>query len=431
MKKTCSVLFLLALLLSLPLLLSSCEKETREVKTLHVYNWGQYISDGSYDLADTNELFVTYFNENLAEKYGYEIELNYSTYASNEDMYNKISSGSGSYDVIIPSDYMIEQMIHEELLLPLDYGKISNFSYIDDKFKTEYNTYDPESRYSVPYTFGLIGVIYNTDYVDESDTGSWDLLWNSKYEGKILQFNNSRDAMATAMYRLGYSVNTTDHAKWREANNLLLQQKPLVQAYVMDEIFNKMISSSSWIAPYYAGDFLTCYDSNDSLAFYLPREGTNFFVDAMCIPTCAKNVDVAHEYINFMLSEEPAVANAMYIGYASPNTLVRENEDYIAYMSDWHEDALDILYGEDMALYTYDDLGDIEHEGLKVAPYRAITNTEENGNLLDLTNALWSEMKIESSIEPWIIVSDIVIVAALAAAFLFFFLRKKDRAKDY
>ena len=430
MKRLFLLLSVLSLLLSL-LMLSSCQEEKREVRTLHVYNWGQYISDGSYELADTNALFVEYFNENLADKYGYEIEVNYSTYASNEDMYNKISSGSGSYDIVIPSDYMIEQMIHEELLLPLDYGKIPNYEYIDEKFKTEYNTYDPEGLYTVPYTFGLVGIIYNTDYVDEEDTGSWDLLWNEKYAGKILQFNNSRDAMATAMYRLGYSVNTTDHAKWREANTLLLKQKPLVQAYVMDEIFNKMISSSSWIAPYYAGDFLTCYDSNDSLAFYLPEEGTNFFVDAMCIPSCAKNVDAAHEYINFMLSEEPAVANAEYIGYASPNTLVRENEEYIEYMNDWHEDAMDILYGEDMALYLYEDLGAIEHEGLKVTPYRAITNTAENGNLLDLTNSLWSEMKIESSIEPWIIVSDIVIVAALVGAWLFFFLRKKKREKDY
>ena len=226
MKRLSLLLLALSLLLSL-LFLSSCNKENREVRTLHVYNWGQYISDGSYELADTNALFVEYFNENLADKYGYEIEVNYSTYASNEDMYNKISSGSGSYDIVIPSDYMIEQMIREELLLPLDYGKIPNYEYIDEKFKTEYNTYDPEGLYTVPYTFGLVGVIYNTDYVDEEDTGSWDLLWNEKYAGKILQFNNSRDAMATAMYRLGYSVNTTDHAKWREANNLLLKQKPL------------------------------------------------------------------------------------------------------------------------------------------------------------------------------------------------------------
>ncbi len=431
MKRKVLFAFMLLLLCALPVLLGSCGEETREVRTLHVYNWGQYISDGSDDLPDTNALFEEYFNENLADKYGYEIEVNYSTYASNEDMYNKISSGSGTYDIIIPSEYMIERMIDENLLIQLDFEKIPNYANIDQKFKTEYNTYDPDGKYSVPYTFGLVGIIYNTDYVDEEDIGSWDLLWNEKYAGKILQFNNSRDAMATAMYRLGYSVNTTDHAKWTEANNLLKIQKPLVQAYVMDEIFNKMISSSSWIAPYYAGDFLTCYDSNDSLAFYLPEEGTNFFVDAMCIPSCAKNVDVAHEYINFMLSEEPAVANAMYIGYASPNTVVRENEDYIAYMEDWHEDAMSILYGDNMGLYTYEDLKDVEHDGLKVSPYRAIANTEENGNLLDFTNDLWSELKTESSIEPWIIISDIVIVGALLSAFLFFFIRRKRRAKDY
>ncbi|MBP3436364.1 MAG: spermidine/putrescine ABC transporter substrate-binding protein [Clostridia bacterium] len=429
-KRFFSLCLVLLLLASCLLAFSSCSEEELPTRTLHVYNWGQYISDGSYDLPDVNALFEEYFNEQLAEKYGYRIEVNYSTYPSNEDMYNKIASGSGSFDVIVPSEYMIEKMISENLLLELDFSKITNYEYIAEEFRTDFNTYDPEGKYTVPYTYGTVGIIYNTDYVDEEDIGSWDLLWNEKYSGKILQFNNSRDALATALYRLGYSVNTTDHTKWAEATELLKQQKPLVQAYVMDEIFNKMISGSAWIAPYYAGDFLTMYDSNDSLAFYTPKEGTNIFVDAMCVPTCARQVDAAMEYINFMLSEEPALANAEYLGYSCPNTLVTESEEYQEYMLDWHEESLDILYSKSLVVDDYTDLKDINAEN-KRSFFHAISNTEENGNLLDYTNSLWAEIKIESSIEPWIIVTDIVILALLFAWWLSSFLRKRAREKSY
>ncbi len=430
MKKRILALLLSLLLCFSALALSSCQTESLPTKTLHVYNWGQYISDGAYDLPDVNLLFEEYFNENLANQYGYKIEVNYSTYPSNEDMYNKIVSGSGSFDVIIPSEYMIEKMINEGLLYELDFSKIPNYENIDESFRTDFNTYDPEGKYSVPYTYGTVGIIYNADYVDEEDLGSWALLWNEKYSGKILQFNNSRDALATALYRLGYSVNTTDHAKWDEAAALLKEQKPLVQAYVMDEIFNKMISGSAWIAPYYAGDYLTMYDSNDSLGFYIPEEGTNIFVDAMCVPTCARLPEIGMEYINFMLSEEPALANAEYIGYSSPNTVVTENEEYQEYMLDWHEEALDILYSEGAVVDDYTDLKDIDAES-KRSFYHAITNTEENGNLLDYTNALWSDIKIESSIEAWIIVADVIILSALFGSWLFFLLRKKKRERSY
>lgn len=400
--------------------------------TLNVYNWGQYLSEGEDDLPNTNELFEEYFNANLAEKYGYYIEVNYSTYPSNEDMYNKVVSGSAIFDVVIPSDYMIERMIGEGLLVPLRYELLPNIGNIKEEFRDgTYNTYDPDSAYSVPYTFSAVGIIYNTNYVDEEDIGSWDLLWNEKYAGKILQFNNPRDALGTALYSLGYSVNTVDRQKWGEAKDKLRDQKPLVSAYVMDEIFDKMANASGYIAPYYSGDFLTMYDSNDALAFYYPEEGTNFFVDAMCIPTCARNVEAAHAYIDFMLTEEPAVANAEYIGYGSPNRVVSENEDYIAYMEDWHEDAMEILYGTDFLISDYEDLGPIEHDGVKASFYRAITDTEENGNLLTYTNELWADFKSENAIAPWIIVTDALIIASILAACIFFFVRRKIRAKDH
>lgn len=425
------VLVLLLLLSAFPF--SAAAASNLDTVTLNVYNWGQYISNGEDDLPDTNKLFEEYFNKNLAESYGYYIEVNYSTYPSNEDMYNKIVSGSASFDVITPSDYMIERMIAEGLLQPLDFEKLPNASNIDEKFFTEYNTYDPEAKYSIPYTCSMVGIIYNTKYVEEEDIGSWDLLWNEKYKEKILQFNNPRDAFGTALYYLGFSVNTTDHSKWTTALDLLKRQKPLVQAYVMDEVFNKMISASAYIAPYYSGDFLTMYDSNDDLAFYYPKEGTNVFVDAMCIPTCARNPEAAHAYIDFMLQEEPAVANAMYLGYGSPNRLVKENEEYIAYMNDWHEDAMEILYGKQTIIDDFTDLKDIkeEEDTLKTSFFRYLSNTEENGNLLDYTNDLWSKLKSESSVEPWIIVTDIVIVGAMLFAIAFFAIRKHIRAKDY
>ena len=201
----------------------------------------------------------------------------------------------------------------------------------------------------------------------------------------------------------------------------------------MDEVFNTMISGSAYIAPYYSGDYFTMYDSNDSLAFYYPEEGTNFFVDAMCIPKTANNVDAAHAYIEFMLQEEAAVANASYIGYGCPNTVVRENQDYIDYMQDWHEDSMDILYGHKVVLDDFHDLSEVsvEESTVKASFYRAIANTEENGDLLDFTNDLWSKLKSESSIELWIIVTDVVIVGALFGWLIFTVIRRRGRERDY
>lgn len=433
MKRLLSLFLLLGTMAAL-LILPSAAKDDLDTVTLNVYNWGQYISDGEYDLPDTNELFEEYFNENLAKEYGYYIEVNYSTYPSNEDMYNKIVSGSAAFDVIVPSDYMIERMIGEGLLAPLDYSLLPNIGNIDPDFMNgTYNTYDPEAKYSVPYTCSAVGIIYNSAYVDEEDVKdqSWDLLWNEKYKGKILQFNNLRDAFGTALYSLGYSVNTTDKAKWDEALEKLCEQKPLVSAYVMDEIFDKMANSSGYIAPYYSGDYLTMRDSNEDLRFYYPSEGTNYFVDAMCIPTDSRNKEAAHAYIDFMLTEEPAVANAEYIGYGSPNLAVRNNAEYEEYMRDWH-DAWEILYETEFLINDERDLGEIDSEGkVKVSFYRAITDTEENGNLMSYTNDLWADFKSANAIPVWIIVADVLILGSAIGFFIFFAVRRRMREKDY
>ena len=289
--------------------------------TLNVYNWGEYISDGSDDTLDTIKAFEEYYYET----YGVKVKVNYTTYASNEDMFAKLSSGAVSFDVVIPSDYMIARMRENDMLLPLDFDNIPNYQYINEGFHGLY--YDPDDMYSVPYTYGVIGVIYDANRVDEEDAHGWELMWNDKYKGDILQFNNSRDAFATAQYMLGLDVNSTDHSQWDTALDALKKQAPLVKSYVMDEVYNMMESGEAAIAAYYAGDYFTMVDAqadNVDLQFYYP-DATNYFIDAMCIPSCCQNKELAEIFINYMLSPEPAIANAEFIYYASPNSLVYED----------------------------------------------------------------------------------------------------------
>ena len=289
----------------------------QETITLNVYNWGQYIADGSDDSLEVIAEF---------EKRYPHIKVNYSTYDSNEIMYSKLSNGGITVDVIIPSDYMIARLIEEDMLLPLDFDNIPNYQYIDEAFKN--TSYDPENIYSVPYTWGTVGLLYNTKYVDPADVTGWELLWNEKYEGKILMFGNSRDAFGIAQYLLGYDVNTTDKAQLQECADLLKQQKPILQQYVMDEIFATMQNEEAWIAPYYAGDCLVMMEENENLAFYLPEDqGFNLFIDAMCIPSCAKEKEAAELFINFLCDPEIAGANMDWICYSTPLSAAKDYMD--------------------------------------------------------------------------------------------------------
>ena len=325
--------------------------------TLNVYNWGEYISDGSEGSLDTIAAFEVWYEET----YGVPVKVNYDTFSSNEDMFAKLDGGAVAYDLVIPSDYMIARMLEADMLLPLNYSNIPNFQYIGEDFRNLY--YDPDNRYTVPYTYGVVGVIYNANVVDEADVGDWDLMWNEKYANNILTFNNSRDAFGTAMYKLGLDVNTTDKAVWDRAAQELLAQKPLLKGRVQDEIYNMMASGEAAVAAYYAGDYFTMVDSqadNVDLQFYYP-ERTNYFVDAMCIPTCCQNQELAECFINFMLSREVAIANAEYIWYACPNSQVFQDETYI---EDMGEEAMEILYPEmesfreNYNAYAYRDLDD-------------------------------------------------------------------------
>jgi spermidine/putrescine transport system permease protein len=289
--------------------------------TLNVYNWGMNIADGSDETLDIIAAFEA--------KYPH-IKVNYSTYDSNEVLYTKLKNGGISVDVIIPSDYMIARMIQEDMLLELNYDNIPNYQYIDDTFKN--TDYDPENKYTVPYTWGTVGILYNTKYVDEADVTGWELLWNEKYDDKILMFDNSRDAFGIAQYLLGYDVNTTDPAQLQACADKLAQQKPLVQQYVMDQIYSSMENEEAWIAPYYAGDCMLMMENNENLAFYLPEhQGFNMFIDAMCIPKACQEKEAAELFINFLSDPEISGENMNYICYGSPISAAKDfMDDYLA-----------------------------------------------------------------------------------------------------
>ena len=313
-KRVAAGLGVVVLLIGLGFGIFSARQETI---TLNVYNWGQYIADGS----DGSMEVIAEFEKRYPH-----IKVNYSTYDSNEIMYSKLSNGGITVDVIIPSDYMIARLIQEDMLLPLNFDNIPNYSYVDEDFKN--TAYDPENKYSVPYTWGTVGILYNTKYVDEEDVTGWELLWNEKYAGKILTFGNSRDAFGIAQFMLGYDINTTDIAELDACAELLMEQKPVLQQYVMDEIFAIMQNEEAWIAPYYAGDCLTMMGENENLDFFLPgHQGFNMFIDAMCIPTCAKEKEAAELFINFLCDPEIAGANMDWICYGTPISAAKEYMD--------------------------------------------------------------------------------------------------------
>lgn len=340
----------LLILLSLLLLCTSCSYDEGEDDTqaqtltvadenyykqldgknisINVYNWGEYISDGSDEgTLDVNAEFTALTG----------IKVNYSTYATNEELYAKLKGNSSSYDIIIPSDYMISRMIEEDMLEKLDFNNIPNFKYITNSFVNP--SYDPKNEYSVPYTWGTVGIIYDKTAIDGENI-DWDILWNEEYKDQILMFDNPRDALAIAALRLGYSMNSENLDEIADEAELLGKQKELVQAYVMDEIFDKMGAGEAVLAPYYAGDGVTLMDEYDHIGFTIPKSGTNLFFDAMCIPKNARNKQAAEMYINFMCEPDIAYATTEYIGYSTPNSAAYDmlddevKEDGISYLDD-------------------------------------------------------------------------------------------------
>ncbi len=357
--------------------------------SINVYNWGQYIADGSEGSIDVNKAFT--------EATG--IVVNYSTYDTNESLYTKLKTGGSSYDVIIPSDYMIARLIKEDMLEKIDFSNIPNYQYIDESFKN--TDYDPSNEYSVPYTWGTVGLIYNTKYVKE-DVDSWDLLWNEKYADKILMFDNPRDAFAIAEFRLGIDPNTENPDDLRKAADELKKQHPLVQSYVMDQIFDAMEYEEAWIAPYYAGDYLLMKEVNDDLAFCFPKEGFNAFIDACCIPKGCQNKAAAEAYINFLCDPEISGQNLDYLGYATP---ISEAKQYM----DPEIAVSTIAYPDDETLDNSTSF---------------VSLSAETNQLMD---DLWLDAKTDGGGAKTYIIIAAILVVIIAAALIILNMRKKKR----
>lgn len=321
--------------------------------TINVYNWGEYISDGSEGSMDVVAEFERLTGANV----------NYTNFESNENMYSKLIGGGVSYDVIVPSDYMIDKLIDEDMLLELDYNNIPNANLINPEFTHLF--YDPDQKYTVAYNVGTTILIYNTKLVKEKPD-SWGVLWDEQYKDKVLMFNNPRDAFAIAQAYLGQDFNSTNEQDWNECAKLLAEQKDATNpVYVMDEVFNLMESGEYAFATYYAGDYLLMKDNNENLDYCFPKEGVNAFFDAFCIPKCSKNKKGGEAFINFMQEPQVAYENSEYIYYRSPNITVEENED-------------SSLYGSDVIYAT----------GLTTQFFKNLPQ-----NINELENTLWTQVK--------------------------------------
>lgn len=393
MKKIMSLLICICVFLCSFSLVSYAEEKI----TLNVYNWGEYIEQSTIDMFE--------------EKYPY-IDVNYTTFDSNEAMYSKIVSGAASYDIVVPSEYMVSKLIQEDMLAEIDYSNIPNYKYIGDAYRNLAS--DPENKYSVPYFWGTVVVIYNSQFVDEADVKdqSLDLLWNEKYAGKILMFDNPRDSFGIALTRLGYSMNSDNEKEWQEAAKALSDQKPIVQAYVMDAIFDKMESGEAWIAPYYAGDAFVIQESNPDIKFYIAKEGTNLFVDSMCILKTTEHKKEAELFINFMCEPEIAAMNAETVGYATPNTEAKK-------LIDPEITGNKIVYPDEDYLKNNTEV---------------FINLPQKTQMLQST--LWTDLKIisaedgaETSAIDWIDGFCIITIAVGGFAAVYFFIRNTKRKK--
>lgn len=269
-------------------------------KVLNVYNVGDYI----------DESLISEFEEETG------IDVQYSTYDTNEMMYQKVKSGSTKYDLVFPSDYMVQKMSREGLLKKINYNNIPNFKYIDKSFLNP--KYDPTNEYSVPYMWGTLGIVYNKKMVKEK-VDSWDILWDEKYSRNILMFDSVRDTMGIALKKLGYSMNSVDKDQINAAKNLLIKQKPLVLAYVNDDGKDRMIAEEAALGVFYSGDFPLMKEENDNLEYVIPKTGSNKWTDAICIPQTADNEEWAEAFINFLCDPKVNARNTEYIGYSTPN----------------------------------------------------------------------------------------------------------------
>lgn len=319
----------------LALLLTACGSSSEVV---NVYNWGEYI------------------DKNVLKEFEAEtgIKVVYDTFVTNEDLYVKMKNNSSQFDVVVPSDYMIDRLIKEDLVQPLDAAKIPNKSKIDTEFFTDM-TFDAEGKYTVPYMWGTLGIVYNKTEVTTTPD-SWNVLWDPAYSGRIIMMDSVRDTLGIALKRLGYSMNTRAESELEQAKQSLIEQKPLVYAYRLDETKDMMVQNESALALMYSGDAYVALQENENLGYVIPKEGSNLWIDAMVITKGAKNVDNAHKFIDFMTRPDIAAKNAEYIGYSIPipegvallpeemrNSEVAYPKDLSAYNLEVFNDPSDIL----------------------------------------------------------------------------------------
>ncbi len=312
MKK--SLCYSLVLLTVLSFVLTGCKGSGGgENGEVIVYNWGEYIDPET----------ITLFEEETG------IKVVYDEFETNEVMYPKVEAGATAYDVICPSDYMIQKMINNDLLAEINFDNIPNVKNIGQQYFDQSKEFDPENKYSVPYCFGTVGILYNKTMVEEP-IDSWTVLWDEKYADNILMQDSVRDAFMVALKLNGYSMNTLDKEELETAKNSLIEQKPLVQAYVIDQVRDKMIGDEAAIGVIYSGEAIYTQRENENLEYVIPKEGTNVWIDSWVIPKNAPNKDNAEAFINFMCREDIALMNFEYITYSTPNTAAQaliEDED--------------------------------------------------------------------------------------------------------
>lgn len=298
---------------ALSLALFGCGSSGGENGEVIVYNWGEYIDPET----------ITMFEKETG------IKVVYDEFETNEVMYPKVEAGATAYDVICPSDYMIQKMIEHDLLAEIDYDNIPNVSNIGQQYFEQSREFDPENKYSIPYCFGTVGILYNKTMVSEP-IDSWSVLWDEQYADNILMQDSVRDAFMVALKRNGHSMNTLDENELEAAKNTLIEQKPLVQAYVIDQVRDKMIGNEAALGVIYSGEAIYTQRENEDLEYVIPKEGTNVWIDSWVIPKNAPNKENAEAFINFMCREDIALINFEYITYSTPNTAAQaliEDED--------------------------------------------------------------------------------------------------------
>ncbi len=307
MRKT--ILFLLGIL-TISGLFTGCGKKDSP-NTLTILNYGKYIEPEVLDMFE--------------EETGIKIE--YEEYITPENMYTKYKAGAIDYDLVCTSDYMVEKLINEGEVLELNFNNIPLAVNLDNTYFDFCKSFDPQNRYTLPYFFGTVGILYNKEMVDESKVDSWDILWDKSYSGKIIMADSVRDSFMVAEKRLGYSLNTADDDRLREAQNLLIEQKPLVYSYLVDEAQDEMIAENAAMAVVYSGEAGLALEYNDKLAFSVPKEGSNMWIDAWFMPKSAKHTENAEKFLNFLCREDIARLNFDYVYYATPNMQVKDSLD--------------------------------------------------------------------------------------------------------